>query len=106
MSPSSFNLIFKSFTDTLILLEDKKICVAYCYFSFIIAVPFSNDSMIKLEFLFQEKPIYPARLVSNTCALLASVVSELEASATGVEVRKGLCKVKNNSKNPKMETHH
>ena len=51
-------------------------------------MPFSSGSMIKREFLFQEKPIYPARLVSNTCALIASVVSELEASATGVEVRR------------------
>ena len=31
----------------------------------------------------QEAVSYPPKLVSNTCALLAAVVSELSASATG-----------------------
>ncbi|XP_064637403.1 E3 ubiquitin-protein ligase MYCBP2-like isoform X3 [Lineus longissimus] len=34
----------------------------------------------------QEHVIYPSRLVSNTCSLLAAVISELTSSATGHEV--------------------
>ena len=30
---------------------------------------------------------YPSVLVANTCALLATIVSELAATATGLEVR-------------------
>lgn len=40
-----------------------------------------------LSVCLQKANIFPAVLVSNTCMLLAAIISELAALATGTEVR-------------------
>ena len=37
--------------------------------------------------LSKERSVYPPMLVSNTCSLLSTIVSELAATATGMEVK-------------------
>lgn len=38
------------------------------------------------QMLMQDQASYPTVLVANTCSLLSTIVSELAATATGLEV--------------------
>lgn len=43
------------------------------------------------QMLVQDQALYPGVLVANTCSLLSTIVSELAATATGLEVYKLCC---------------